>query len=136
MKPPRIVDIGASGSPTTILATVPCRRWIIRESLVKADGSSANTPQGFKIQAADNHGGTAYGPVEERAAASTTNEPGTFPEYSFPDVNDTSFHETHGAIVANGPGIVIGVGATAALPLCKVSSLTGTATSVSVTEIY
>ena len=141
MLPPRVVDIGASGSPTTILATVYCRRWKVRESLVKADGTTANTPQGFSVQVCDNSvtptkaAGT-FGPLVRRAAGSTTNEPGDFPEYNYPEPDDASFHGPLGSIVARGPDVLLGVGPVAAQALGKFASLTATATSLEVIEEF
>ena len=137
-KPPRIIDLGANQAFTTVLATVACKRWIVRESLIKADGVTAVTPQGLQIKAADNSATptTAYGPLEVLPAPSTTNEPGEFPQYSYPEVSDASFHGWQGIPVAKGPDTTVGVGVVAALPLCKVASLTNTATSIVVIEQF
>jgi len=138
---PRVIDIGVAGSPTTILATVYCRRWKVRESLVKADGTTANTPQGFSVQPADNSSNAnksspTYGPPVYRAAASTTNEPGNFPEYNYPESDDASFHGPLGSPVAKGPDVLLGVGVTVAQPLGKFASLTATATTLEVIEEF
>lgn len=137
MKPPRIIDLAADKAFSTVLATVYCRRWIVRESLIKADGATPNTPQGFQIQAADNSTSPGtLGPLQVRPAPSVTNEPGTFPEYAFPEVSDATFHGHEGCPVARGPDVLVGVGVVAALPLCKVASLTDTGTSIEVIEEY
>jgi hypothetical protein len=121
-----------NGAATTILASRLDRRYIIKESLLKADGSTANVPQGIVVIDKTQSGQ----PAIQLPAPSTTNDPGTFPQFSQPDANDASFHDAHGAIIANGPGVVVGVGVTAARPLCTVASATGTATAVEVIEIY
>lgn len=138
MKPPRIIDLAANQAFSTVLATVYCRRWIVRESLIKADGATPNTPQGFQIQAADNSTSPGtFGPLQVRPAADVTDEPGNFPEYAFPEVSDATFHGHEGCPVARGPDTPgAGVAPTPAQPLCKVASFTNTATSIEVIEEY
>jgi hypothetical protein len=138
-KPPRIIDLGANQAFTTVLATVGCRRFGIRESLIKHDGVTANTPQGLQLQVADNSlfpASTAFGPLEVMPAPSTTNEPGTFPTYWYPNETDQSFHGHEGLMVARGPDTIVGVGVVPAQPLAKVASFTNTATSIVVIEEF
>jgi hypothetical protein len=134
----RIVNVPGSGSAAVaVLGTVLARRYTVRESLLKADGVTANTPQGVVVtdQTPGNSGQPAAPPVVVPNPASTT-YPGQFSTFSVPDESDNSFHECHGSPLTNGPGVELGVGTTAALPLCSILSATATATAVIVTEIY
>jgi hypothetical protein len=122
----RVID--TSGA-TTILATKPCRGYIVRESLLKADGSTANTPTGFKFVDKT----SPSQPTLQFPAPSTTNAPGDFPTAKVGVDEDASFHGPHGQILANGPNYIVGQGATAALPLCIVTALSSE-TAVEVIE--
>jgi hypothetical protein len=125
----RVINI-PTGAATTILATKPCRGYTVKESILLANGTSANTPQGINVvdQTSPNQ------PTIQLPPPSTTNEPGEFPTFKVGVDEDASFHGPHGQILANGPNYVIGQGATAALPLCTVASNTGSNTAVEVTE--
>jgi hypothetical protein len=47
----RVVDLNASGEAyTPIYATTFCRRIVVEESLLKADGATAVIPQGLTYQ--------------------------------------------------------------------------------------
>src|SRR5690349_14488886 len=119
----RIVDVPASGSGgVNILATVNVRRYKIRESQLKADGASANVPQGVTIvdKTPTNYGQPAAPPVKQNATDI----------FIVPPAEDASFHDSHGDWIANGPSMNIGTGAGAAQPLCNVVSNTATPTSV------
>ena len=136
-KPSRIIDLGINQAFSTILATVACKRWILRESLTTSTGA-ANLPQGLQFRVADNSAvpTVAYGPLQALAPPSTTNEPGEFPQYAYPDVSDASFHGWQGIPVARGPDTIVGVGVVPALPIFKVASATNTATSIEVVEEF
>ncbi len=133
----RIIDVpAAGGAGVDVLATVPVRRYIIRESILKADGATKNAAtQGFNVidkTPANSPGGVVATKVQRPAAAAGTE----FPIFARPEVSDASFHEGHGIVIANGPSVNIGVGVGAAQPLCNVESATATPTSVEVIEIY
>lgn len=125
----RVINI-PTGAATTILATKPCRGYTIAESIVLADGVTQNTPQGFYFVDKT----VPSQPTREFPPPSTTNEPGDFPTARVGVRDDASFHGPHGQILANGPGWVQGIGATAALPLCTVATAGSGATAVEVTE--
>ena len=127
----QIIDLnGSAGALIAILATGPLRRFKITESLVTSAGV-ANTPQGLQYTIPGS-AKTFYLP-----APSTTNEPSEFPAIEVPDRDDASFHAAFGNVLGNGPDTPgAGVAPTLATTLCSVKSLTGTGTSVEVTQIY
>lgn len=134
----RLIDInGDAGAFVSILATGPTRAWRIQESIIKqADGSSV-TPQGFTIQIPND--GTAapgFNTTFARPAASETNEPGEFP--FFENWNRISEHGPTGEVMG-GPGNATpgsGIGVTVATVLCKIRSLTATATTIEIVEYF
>jgi hypothetical protein len=125
----RVINV-PTGAATSILATKPCRGYTVRESLLEADGATANTPQGFNWVDKT----SPSQPTIQFPAPSTTNEPGDFPTAKVNVDEDASFHGPHGLIIANGPGWVQGIGATAAQALCTVATAGMSATAVEVTE--
>jgi hypothetical protein len=122
----RILNVPAGAGGLTILATWPTRRYTITESTVLANGT-ANVPGGL-LSVTDQtplNSGNPAGPAVPLLVNATIAVP--------PD-DDTSFHAGQGNVIANGPSVQVGVGAVAALPLCKVVS-SGAASAVIVTEI-
>ncbi|MGA8727379.1 MAG: hypothetical protein WB608_01405 [Terracidiphilus sp.] len=134
----RLIDInGDAGALISIIATGPCRGWRITESIIKLSDGSAVTPQGFTIQIPND--GTAapgFNTTFARPAASEANEPGEFPY--FENWNHISEHGPVGEVFANvgnaNPGS--GIGATAAIELCRIRSLTATATTIEIVEYF
>lgn len=127
-----VIDLnGTGGAYTNIVATGPLRRFKIYESLLKADGTTAVTPQGLTYTL---FGGTQ---VFQLPAPSTTNEPSEFPKIEIPDGDDASFHGWQGNVLGNGPDKPgAGVAPTLATVLAAVRSATSTATSVVVYQAY
>lgn len=127
----RIIDIGVSGSPTNIVATGPCRGWIISESLITSAGV-ANTRQGWITRIPND--GTANGFTTKftRAAASASD-----PVPFFENINRISEVGPNGEVFA-GPGGAMGAGGgtTSATKLCDAQSLTATATSIEIVEYF
>jgi hypothetical protein len=128
----QIIDINNNvGALTPIYATGPVTRFVVRESLVTAEGET-NAPQGLLY--------TLPGNAQTFAipAASTTNDPGDFPAIEIPDREDSGYHAHERFVIGMGPdspgaGVAPSVNGTL---LCSVKSLTGTATSVQVDQIY
>jgi hypothetical protein len=133
----RIIDVPATGGTgVDILATRPVRRYIVRESIFKADGVTKNAAfQGFNVtdKTPANVPSGANGPKVQIPPSAAGVEP---PKFVVPEESDASFHENHGIVIANGPSINIGVGVGAAQPLCNVESATAIGTSIEVVEIY
>lgn len=125
----RVINIAGSAAVVPIAATKPCRGYTIKESLLKADGTTPNTPVGFIAQDLT----VPSQPNIQFPAPSTTNEPGDFPTFKVGVDEDASFHGPHGLGLGNGPNYVVGVGATLATTLCNITSA-GAATAVEVTE--
>ena len=125
----RVINI-PTGAATVILATKPCRGYTVRESIVLADGVTQNTPQGFYFVDKT----VPSQPTRQFPPPSTTNEPGEFPTAKVGVDEDASFHGPHGIPLANGPNYVVGIGETAALPLCTIATAGLDATAVEVTE--
>ena len=130
----RLIAVGASGAPTTILATGPCRGWRIQESVVTT-GNANQAQQGFEAQIPND--GTANGfttwfarPLNAVAAFSPNDN-------FFENWNQISEHGAEGEAFAGAGGASgAGIGTTAATPLCKVQSLTATATTIEIVEYF
>lgn len=121
----RVIDISGA---TTVAATVPVRRYVVRESLVKHDGSSSNTPVGVLYQDLTR----ASQPVIKRPAPSTTDQ---VTDFTVPPPEDASFHGPVGEIIANGPSVNVGVGVGAGASLFTATPVSST-TSLEVWEIF
>lgn len=131
----RIVDINAdSGAFVEILATSPVRRLVIEESPVKADGT-ANTLQGA-LQYRLPNDGTADGftTVFEKLGANNTATQGEISPAKIELGNPVGQRGAFGELLGNGPGQVVGIGATPATRLIDLRSGTATATSVVIAE--
>lgn len=124
-----IVDVVAGGTP--ILATGPLRKLKITESVIKADGLTANVPTGLDVTLPEDN----YTQVV-RILPPTAAEAGAEPE-SFELGQDAAFHGPHGADLGNGansPGA--GIPAQPATTLCKLKPTGGGTTSVRVQQWY
>jgi hypothetical protein len=119
----QILDIGA-GATINVLATGPVRRIRIDESNVKADGS-ANAKQGIAYLIPND--GTASG-------FTTLFEPDLGESVVLGDIPGD--HGPLGSCLGNGPGFIVGIGATPATILAKVKSATATGTSIVVRQDY
>lgn len=128
----QVIDInGSGGAFVSILATGPLRRFKIYESLLKADGTTVNAPQGLTYTLFD---GTQ---VFELPKADVTVQNQPFPTLSIPDVDDAEFHGWQGNVLGNGPDTPgAGVAPTLATVLAKIRSLSATGTSVIVYQAY
>lgn len=122
----RILNVPAGAAGIAILGSVLSRRYIVTESATLANGT-ANNPQGLLV--------TDQTPLNAGQPAGPQLSVPIGGAFMVPPESDTTVHEFSGQILSNGPGTLIGVGTTAALPLCTVISATGTATAVVVTEI-
>ena len=125
MKRTKVLNVPAGG--LTILASGPVRRYVVIESTVTQAGG-ANVEQGLNVQ--------DLTPTNSNQAASPVLPLDIGVTFTVPPDDDNSFHQGQGNVIANGPGTLIGVGVTAALPLCLVTSSTGVATAVILTEIF
>lgn len=134
----RLIDInGDAGAFITVYATGPVRAWRVQESIIKLADGSAVTPQGFVIQIPND--GTAapgFNTSFARPAASEANEPGEFPY--FENWNHISEHGPVGEVFANvgNPTAGSGIGATNAIALFNIRSLTATATTIEIVEYF
>lgn len=134
----RIIDIpGDAAAWLAVYATGPTRGWRFQESIIKSDGVTALSAEGFQIRIPND--GTAapgFNQVFQRPAYSTANEPGEFP--FFENWNHIAEHGPIGEVFG-GPGNAnagSGIGATTATLLFYVKSLTATATSIELVEYF
>lgn len=126
------IPAGAGVPITPILAKGPCRRLTVTESLLTSTGT-ANAPVGLNYSIPND--GTTNG--------FTTVFPVNPPSYGASDtptrillgdgVGDLG---PFGSLLGNGPSVLIGIGATPAITLCKVAGAGGAATSVLVRQDY
>jgi hypothetical protein len=139
----RIINVGVSGTFTSIYATGPTRAWSIRESILTA-AAAANTPVGFQVKIPNDGSAAGFTTIFGRPAASETNEPGDFP--SFENWNRISEHGPHGEVFGSaaqtdpGGGALgapgSGIGTQPATLLAEVCSLTAAATSIEIVEYF
>jgi len=117
-----VIDIGANGAPTKILATGPVVYIEVVESQVTAE-NAANVPQGFLYRLPND------GFVQELEVV-----PGD--KASIGDRQGKHAGGGFGSILGNASSFLIGVGVTPATVLFDAQSLTGTATSLQITQWY
>lgn len=130
----RLIAVGASGAPTQILATGPCRGWRIQESVVTT-GNAAQASQGFECQIPND--GTANGFSVWFARPLNTTTAFSPNDNYFENWNQISEHGPYGEVFA-GPGGALGagIGTTTATLLCNAQSLTATATTLEIVEYF
>ena len=116
----QIIDIFANGTMTSILATGPAKFVIVKESQLTSIGAP-NTPQGFTYTTPND----AFAQLHE-----------TIPGDTLELGDASSRYNRDGSILGNGPGFIIGIGATSATILFKAQSLGATPTSIEVTQYY
>lgn len=118
------IDILATGTFTTILATGPVTYVKVKESQLTAEGA-ANVPQGFQYQLWINATRT-WGPLLETIPGEVMT------------IGDEMTQGSHrGSIVGNGPQTLgMGMPPTPATPLFRAQSLTATPTTLEVTQSY
>lgn len=112
---------GSGAAPLTVLGTITSRYAEAIEDYL-ANGS---VPQGLEVfvPSFDDSGVVTWlGPF----AYAPESEP-----VQFGDLNRATHH---GPILAQGPNVVVGIGVTAAIPICQLRSATVTATVVNFTE--
>ena len=122
----RLIDIGAKGVPTIVLATGPTRGFSIDESVITAEGAN-NVPQGFQVKIPND--GTANGFSYWFARPA---------DVTFHQRNFISEHAAHGEVFA-GPGNAtpgLGIGATDPTVLCILQSATAAGTTVEIVEYF
>jgi len=117
-----IIDVGAAGAPTAILATGPVVYFEIEESQETAAGA-ANVPQGLN-----------YKLPNDAFAHKIPLIPGDVAGIG--DRKARTGEHGGGSILGNGTSFIIGLGATAATTIAKIESLTATPTSVILTQYY
>lgn len=123
----RIIDVPGSGSAyLAVLASGPVRRLRFLESTKKANGT-ANTPQGLTYQLPNDGSANGFTTVFDLPVNDVK---------ELPDGISPSMRGEKGEIIGNGPGVLIGVGVTAATTLFNVRSQTATGTSIILEEYY
>lgn len=123
----RLIDIGANGAPTIVLATGPTRGFRVSESVITKATQEANTPQGFQIKIPNDGSAAGFGYWFARAA-----------DVPFDQRNFISEHAAYGEVFA-GPGNAtpgLGIGATTATVLCILQSATANATTIEIVEEF
>lgn len=119
----QIVLNGSAGQYTVVLGTRLSRMVEIAE-----DGSAnSGNGQGLTIQLPDPASPSG---VQNWLPAETYT-----PQQEPIVIGDKyAIHQPYGGTVANGPGVMLGVGVTAATPICQIKSASALATIINVTE--
>lgn len=119
----RIIDInGSGGAFVAVAATMNIRRMVIRESLLKADGS-ANTPQGLNYRVANDDTAGGFTTV----FAIDKNDGDQIELGSLPT------HGAQGEVIGSGPTDLVG-GSIDGTHLADLRSATANASAVEVIE--
>lgn len=123
----RIINInGTGGDYVAIAATMAIRRMVIRESLVKEDGSAA-TPQGLTYRVRDDN--TAAGFTTVFAVPAVVTDPVLPPI----ELGSLPTNSAQGDVIGSGPQPTLG-GSLDGTHMADVRSATATATAVEVEE--
>ena len=134
----RLIDIGALGAPTNILATGPTRGWVIRESIITAEGA-ANVPQGFQIKIPND--GTVPGFqtwFQRDAPIQNSMAPVGYSDFPFfENWNHISEHGPYGEVFGGaGNAQPSSIGATLATLLALIQSATEAPTTIEIVEFF
>ena len=128
----KVIDIPASsGAFLPILATGLCRRVVVEESPITAEGA-ANTLVGLIDYQIPNDN---FATTLRAIGANDETSMGQIVPASFELSDSSGYHGPTGSVIGNGPGVLLGIGPTPATTLCNVRS-GGAATSVVVTQYY